>query len=224
MDINRMLKYLKSAWHSNRSFLLFIALMIMFRSAVADWNHVPTGSMQPSIQIGDQITVDKLAYDIRVPLTHISIRALNEPQPGDIVIFDSKVSDKRLVKRVVGVPGDRVAMQNNQLIINGEPLQYKKVREENGFEVLTETLSDSQHTIQIRKNASRWANFDEVLVPEGYLLVLGDNRDNSADSRAIGFVPRHEIVGKAKTVAYSLDYDNYFLPRLDRTIIPIDSI
>ncbi|MCC2605440.1 signal peptidase I [Planctobacterium marinum] len=219
-----MLKKLQSVWSNNRVFVLFIALMIVFRSAVADWNHVPTGSMQPSIQIGDQITVDKLAYDVRLPLTHISLQALNEPQPGDVVIFDSQVSDKRLVKRVIATPGDQVAMRNNQLIINGSPLRYDTLKEEGNIQILTEHLHGTKHTIQIRKNPSKWANFTEVTVPANHFLVLGDNRDNSADSRAIGFVPRHEIVGKAETVAFSLDYDHYYLPRLNRIITPIDKI
>jgi len=83
--------------------------MIVFRSAVADWNVVPTGSMQPTIKIGDRILVDKLTYDIRLPLTHVSLLHLADPQRGDIVVLDSHAARERLVKRVIGLPGDEVA-------------------------------------------------------------------------------------------------------------------
>ena len=98
----------------------------MFRSACADWNTVPTGSMNPTIIEGDRIAVNKMAYDLRIPFTHISLRKLGDPERGDIAVFDSKVSDKRLVKRVIGVPGDRVAMINNQLLINDAVIDYDK--------------------------------------------------------------------------------------------------
>ncbi|BDX05657.1 signal peptidase I [Planctobacterium marinum] len=213
---------LNAIWQENKLFLLFIGLMVMFRSAVADWNHVPTGSMQPTIKIGDQILVDKLAYDIRLPLTHVSLHKLNDPERGDVIIFDSKVSDKRLVKRVIGVPGDRVAMKNNRLFVNGNALKYTAVSEQGGFKVLNEVLGETTHKIRIRNANTRASNFAEVTVPSGHYLVLGDNRDNSADSRAIGFIPRNEIVGKSETVAFSLDYDNYYLPRSQRVISPLD--
>lgn len=218
------MKKISTYWRENRAFLLFIALMVVFRSAVADWNHVPTSSMQPTIEVGDQILVDKLAYDVRVPLTHISMRKLSDPQRGDVVIFDSAVSDKRLVKRVIGIPGDRVAMVNNRLSLNGTPLKYELVAQEDGFLTLHETIDGIVHKIRTRDFNTQAGNFREVEVPDGHYLVLGDNRDNSADSRAIGFVPRAEMVGKSDTVAFSLDYDNYYLPRSNRLISPLDEI
>ena len=94
------------AWREYRGFALFIVLMIIFRSALADWNVVPTGSMKPTILEGDRILVNKLAYDFKVPLTHISVYKFADPKRGDIVVFDSKPADTRLVKRVIGLPGD----------------------------------------------------------------------------------------------------------------------
>lgn len=214
---------LQSFWKENRNFVLFIALMLVFRSAIADWNDVPTGSMQPTIEIGDRIYVDKLAYDIRVPFTQVSLHKLADPEKGDIIIFESEVSDNRLVKRVAGVPGDKVAMQNNRLIINGAPLEYKVTATENGYVQMMEELGGSQHKIQVRP-FSRVGQFEEVTVPQGHYLVLGDNRDNSADSRAIGFVPRHEIIGKSESVVLSLNYDNYFLPRSERFLTALDEV
>ena len=101
-------------WRDNRGIILCLSLMFVFRSAVADWNDVPTGSMQPTIEIGDRILVNKMAYDVRLPFTTTSLIKRADPKRGDIVIFMSQVADNRLVKRVIGVPGDEIAMHNNQ--------------------------------------------------------------------------------------------------------------
>ena len=111
-----MKKMLLKLWKENKSLLVFISLMLVFRSAVADWNDVPTGSMKPTIVEGDRIFINKMAYDIRVPFTHISLVKLAEPQPNDIIIFDSEVANKKLVKRVVGTPGDVISMTDNIII------------------------------------------------------------------------------------------------------------
>lgn len=95
----------------NKGLLAFIALMVMFRSAIADYNVVPSGSMLPTVQIGDRILVDKMAYDLRLPLTHISLLRLGEPQRGDIVTIDSRQAGELLVKRIVGLPGDVVELR-----------------------------------------------------------------------------------------------------------------
>ena len=204
-------------WKENKHFVLFILLMFMFRSAIADWNHIPSSSMKPTILIGDRILVNKMAYDIRIPFTHISLFKRSDPKRGDIIIFDSKVSGKRLVKRVIGLPGDRVALDHNVLIINGKKMAY---RVENSSPTATDEVEDLPgvpHLIRIHENhASPFSSFAPVTVPEGHYLVLGDNRDNSADSRFIGFVPRKEIVGRSRSVVISLDYDNYYLPRPHR--------
>lgn len=214
-------KKFASFWKEYKSLVVFISLMLVFRSAVADWNDVPTGSMKPNIVEGDRIFVNKMAYDIRVPFTHISLKKLAEPQTGEVIIFDSKISDQRLVKRVIGVPGDRIAMRNNKVFINGKPLNYQLVEQDTYKNVYAEQLAGKTNRINVRNMASQLSNFSEVEVPAEHFLVLGDNRDNSADSRVIGFVPRNEIVGRSSHVVMSLDYDNYFLPRLDRFWQPI---
>lgn len=204
-------------WKENRTFILFILLMFIFRSAIADWNQVPTGSMKPTILIGDRILVNKMAYDIRIPFTHISLYKLSDPKRGDIIIFDSAVSGKRLVKRVVGLPGDVVALDHNVLIIDGEKLSYQVESVSSAGMDEMEDLFGVEHLIRIHKNyQSRLSSFAPVVVPQDHYLVLGDNRDNSADSRIIGFVPRKEIVGRARRVVMSLDYNHYYLPRSGR--------
>jgi len=212
-----MKQKLRQLWRQNRHFIIFMLLIIGFRSAIADWNVVPTGSMKPTIVEGDRIAVNKLAYDLRIPLTPFSLLTLGEPQRGDIVIFDSAAAGKRLVKRVVGLPGDMVAMFENRLHINGQVLDYTLVEQSEDSTVLREQLGQHPHLIKLQHGASAAsAGFGLTLVPDNSYLVLGDNRDNSADSRYIGFVPRKEIVGRARRVVMSLDYDDYYLPRGDR--------
>jgi signal peptidase I len=215
----------------NKGFIVFMLGMIMFRSALADWNVVPTGSMQPTIQIGDRILVDKAAYDIRVPLTHISLIHLADPQRGDIVVLDSQAAHERLVKRVIGLPGDEVAMRGNVLYINGTTARYSPVtvtgihddaQDPASYEV--ERLDGMQHLIRLSNyRPSEARNFGPVIVPPGQYLLLGDNRDNSMDSRYLGFFPRNEIVGRSRYVALSLDPNHYYLPRKQRIASRLDS-
>lgn len=200
----------------NRSFILFILLMSVFRSAVADWYTVPSGSMQPTIVEGDRIVVDKMAYDLRIPFTHQAITKLDDPAPGDIIVFDSKVADIRLVKRVIGIPGDTVELRNNLLFINDAPVNYLVLSSTGQSLDKLEKLGETEHAIRVSKSPSVMSSFRPITVPEGQYLVMGDNRDNSSDSRRIGFVPRNEILGKTDKVAMSFDYDNYYMPRKER--------
>jgi signal peptidase I len=217
-----MKRRLSTAVREYKGFILFLFLMVMFRSAIADWNDVPSGSMTPTILEGDRIFVNKLAYDLRVPLTHISIYRFAEPTRGDIVIFDSELANKRLVKRVIGVPGDIVQMMENRLIVNGEPAQYDSVQYEQDAILATESIGNFEHKVRFETRRSPVADsFGPVTVPKDHFLVLGDNRQNSADSRVYGYVPRDEIVGRSRTVVLSLNPDNYFIPRADRFIDPL---
>jgi signal peptidase I len=205
-------KFCLSVFREYRSTAIFMILFFCIRSSFADWSPVPTGSMIPTILEGDVITINKAAYDIRIPFTHISLLKTNEPVRGDIVVFDSKVSDKRLVKRVIGLPGDLIAMVDNQLIINGEAIQYEWIDNN-----LVEHLNEKSHLIQLSENAdTTYQSFSRVKIPEDYYLMLGDSRDNSADSRFIGLVPRKELVGRTSGVAISFDMDNFYIPRKNR--------
>jgi signal peptidase I len=208
----------------NRGFITFMLCMVMFRSAVADWNVVPTGSMQPTIRIGDRILVDKLAYDVRLPLTHISLRHLADPQRGDIVVLDSQAAHERLVKRVIGLPGDEVAMRGNVLFINGRAASYAASRYRGIHDDLrdpahneTERYGTMHHAVRLSDyRPSPASNFGPVHVPPGQYLLLGDDRDDSMDSRYFGFFPRGEIVGRAHHVVVSLDPEHHYLPRNGR--------
>ncbi|WP_233171985.1 signal peptidase I [Dyella sp. ASV21] len=208
----------------NRGLIAFLLCMVVFRSAIADWNVVPTGSMQPTIRIGDRILVDKAAYDVRVPLTHLALLHRADPQRGDIVVLDSSAAGERLVKRVIGIPGDQIALLHNRLYVNGQPARYEPVavagirddREDPALYAV-EQLGADRHTVrwsQAQQGHTR--DFGPVTVPAGHYLLLGDNRDNSADSRYFGYFPRSEITGRATRVALSLDPGNHYLPRQDR--------
>ncbi|GIU15041.1 MULTISPECIES: signal peptidase I [unclassified Shewanella] len=207
----------KQLWKDNRQLVLFIVLMSVCRSAIGDWYTVPTGSMQPTIKEGDRIVVDKMAYDLRVPFTQMSLAITGEPERGEIVVFESKAANKRLIKRVIGLPGDKVSLNNEVLFINGKALAYSVVSSSAQELIAKEDLNGLSHSIRIEKNASdQLSSFDMVTVPEGHYMVMGDNRRNSADSRVYGFVPRGEVKGKATRVAFSLDYENNYIPRQDR--------
>ena len=204
-------------WREYRGITIAIVLMVLFRSAIADWNDVPTGSMKPTIVEGDRILIEKLAYDLRVPLTHVTLARIGEPRRGDIVVFDSSAADMRLVKRVIGLPGDVIAMRDNRLTINGRPARYEEVRRGEGVVLAIESYGAMRHPIELApQGGGAYASFGPVTVPADHYLVLGDNRDQSADSRVRGFIPRREIIGRARYVVLSLDPGRHHLPRSDR--------
>ncbi len=217
----------KKIFAANKSILIFFALMLVFRSALADWMFVPTGSMNPTIVEGDRILVNKVAFGLRIPFTTVRLTDGDDPRRGDIVIFASPKDGVTLVKRVIGVPGDTVSMHDEQLIVNGAAIEYKNSTQddddlpdatrESRHELLVEELAEKSHPIMVLPNRPAKRNFGPVTVPDGQYLMLGDNRDNSEDSRYIGFVARETIVGRAFAVAYSLDRDHWYRPRIDRT-------
>ncbi|PMS17865.1 signal peptidase I [Trinickia dabaoshanensis] len=225
-----MSNYLANLWRSNKNLVAFLFLMVLFRSAIADWNVVPTGSMLPTIRIGDRIFVDKMAYDLRVPLTHIDIAHLADPKRGDIVTVDSKAAHELLVKRVIGVPGDVIALRENVLYVNGVRADYRPIAQAPMPDVasgqavyLTERFDGVSHVVRLSPMApSPVSSFGPVTVPAGEYLMLGDNRDDSADSRYFGFIPRKEVMGRARNVAFSLDPAHFFLPRVNRFGAPLD--
>lgn len=211
-----MKQKLISFMHENKGFFLFLVLMVVFRSSLADWNVVPSGSMQPTIVEGDRILINKLAYDFRLPLSGTPLIRFANPERGDIIVFESKVSDKRLVKRVIGMPGDIVEMHNNVLTINGTTLGYQQINQNGQAWDLHEDLLGLPHQVRLNPMGSASSNFAPLTIPFDRYLALGDNRDNSADSRVIGLIPRDEIIGRSRSVVMSLNYDNHYIPRKER--------
>jgi len=216
---------LQTLWREWRFFIIFVLLLFSFRGAIADWYVVPTGSMKPTILEGDRIFVNKLAYGARVPFTDVSLANWDTPRRGDIVVFTASSDDMRLVKRVAGLPGDIIEIRANRLIINGQAIKYNETKAsppneiwQNGLKrfVYDEHLDTHTHPIAVAPYISLGSEFGPVRVPEKHYFMLGDNRDNSADSRMIGFIEQSRIMGKASHVIISLNYDNYYLPRSNR--------
>jgi signal peptidase I len=208
------------------SLIIFAFLLFAGRSAIADWNRIPSGSMEPSIYIGDLVLVNKLAYDLKVPFTTTHIAEWAEPKRGEIVVFYKPGDNMRLIKRVIGTPGDVIEMKNNQLIINGQmtryertstSLNYKLPNEERDLAVIVrELLPEKTHTVMGLPSQSALRSFGPIEVPAGEFLMLGDNRDSSGDSRYFGLVPRKQIIGRAERVLVSWDREDYYKPRFER--------
>ena len=213
-------------------FVIILLLVCSFRSAVADWNDVPTGSMIPTILEGDRIFVNKIAYSLRLPVTTTHLVRWDGPDRGDIVVFLSPDDGKRLVKRVVGVPGDRVALRRNRLIVNGDVATYQpfeggdpeleQVKEKLRARFATERLEEVVHPITLSPLQLANRDFEALRVPDGHYFVMGDNRDNSRDSRRFGFVSEELILGKATAVAFSLNREAGWSPRWSRFFKRLD--
>ena len=216
---------MKNFIRANKGFIAFMLLFGVFRTAVADWNPIPSSSMRPNLLEGDVVFVNRLAFDLKVPLTDTIVTHTGEPQRGDVVTFSSPKDGTRLIKRLVALPGDVVEMRNEMLIINGKQAQYdavQQVMEPAGKgEVpalrISERLDGQSRRVQfIPLIDSPARSFGPVTVPPGQYMMLGDNRDNSADSRYIGFVPRKLLIGRAERVLVSADTLGNWHPRFDR--------
>ncbi len=209
-----------------RPLLLILLVTSALRSVLADWNDVPTGSMRPTILEGDRIFVNKLAYDLKLPFTTWHLAEWSQPQRGDIVVFYSPFDGQRLVKRVIGLPGDRLEMRENRLVVNGVPMEYgpldsKYLTGVNSDERLThqfaeEHLVAKNHPVTTTPHSTSRRSFGPVTVPEDSYFMMGDNRDNSFDSRYWGSVPRKSIIGRASAIALSVDPEKHYSPRFGR--------
>lgn len=209
----------------NRSFVAFIFCFGFFRLAIADWNPIPSGSMRPTLLEGDVVLIDRLAYDFKVPLTDTAVFELGAPQRGDVITFTSPKDGVRLIKRLVAIPGDVVEMRDEVLYINASASEYLSpavVQEplDNGITTpairAIERTAEKEHLVQVLPNIPATRTFGPMTVPQGAYFFLGDNRDNSADSRFIGFVPRHLLIGRAHHILVSANIKGNWLPRLDR--------
>jgi signal peptidase I len=201
------------------------AILFPLRSAVADWNWVPTGSMKPTILEGDLVFVNKLAYDLKVPFTCWHLAEWDNPSRGDIVVFFSPKDGTRLVKRVIAGPGDTIEMHDNVLFINGRKLDYEpsashhfdgEIYEDSQPIVARERNQDDAHWVMALPSRAAMRSFPLLTVPSGKYFVMGDSRDNSFDSRYFGVVDRKQIVGRANRVLLSLDKNHFYVPRLKR--------
>ncbi|MEY2881084.1 MAG: hypothetical protein RLZZ15_3464 [Verrucomicrobiota bacterium] len=225
-------RYLWRQWL--RPLALPFLLITAAKSALADINYVPSGSMQPTILCGDVVFINKLAYDFRVPFTFARLAKWSDPARGDIVVCFAPDEGTRLVKRVVGLPGDTVELRGATLFLNGVAQTYAPLAadapgvrdlapaERAGTVVAREQLATGArsatriHAVMALPSRPAPRDFGPVRVPAGHYFMLGDNRDNSRDSRLFGFMPREKIIGEAKAVAVSSDPARWLRPRLGR--------
>jgi signal peptidase I len=214
-----------------RPFVLVALIAAPFKSAVADWNWVPTGSMKPSILEGELVLVNKLAYDLKVPFTTLHLSTWANPVRGDVVVFNSPVGGTRLVKRVVGLPGDTVQLKDDILYLNGVRQQYSStdpapfrhdIFEDANPVVAIEHLEACDHYVLGLPGRLALRNFGPLVVPPGQYFMMGDSRDNSADSRYLGPIPREKIVGRVPRVILSFDPARHYLPRPRRILQPME--
>jgi len=199
-----------------RSFFPIVLIVLLLRSFIAEPFRIPSGSMMPTLLVGDFILVNKFTYGIRLPVINKKIIELSKPNRGDIVVFRyPKDPTVDYIKRIVGLPGDKVVYSNKKLTINDLPVQQTSLgsyqglgqgEEMSGAEDLLENLTGVEHRILIR-NGTPTVEFVYV-VPEGNYFAMGDNRDNSNDSRYWGPVPEANLVGKAFFIWMSWDWQN----------------
>lgn len=173
--------------------LVMLGLLAAARDTLANHYVVPSGSMQPTLQPGDRVVVDMRAYGLRLPFTHQQLLATGTPQPGEVAVFDSPADGTRLIKRVVAVAGDHVQLHSGHLTINGQPLQMAG---------LVDTEAFGSRQAQLDLDMGGGPDIDELQVPAGKVLVLGDHRGNSFDGRFFGFVDADALYGRAVSVYY----------------------
>ena len=227
-------------------FVLVFAIFTPIRASIADWNDVPSGSMRPTILEGDRIYVNKLAYGLRIPLTTTWLSHWDTPKRGDIVTLKSPADGIRLVKRVIGLPGDRIAMKGNQLIINGKPAGYSILAKEvpshlSDGRAFSVTIAEEQlaredsvppdgivcddkvcsHALTLVPGAVSPSTFKEFVVPAGEYFMMGDNRTKGGDRGVIGCVPLDSIYGRCSYIALSVDPEDSYMPRFARWFTPL---
>lgn len=214
-----------------RSFFPVLLVVLVIRSFLFEPYRIPTGSLKPTLLVGDLIVVNKFDYGLRLPVLHTKFIHIGEPKVGDIVVFRMPGDPQMdLIKRIVGVPGDRLSYINKVLYINGKAMPQTLVGKASDTNdggkdswpviVKEESLGDRHHDIYLRPDLNISGDFQDIKVPEGQYFAMGDNRDNSNDSRFWGFVPEANIIGKAKHVLFSWNSETS-RPRWDRTFTAI---
>ncbi|NMT64162.1 signal peptidase I [Marinobacter orientalis] len=182
----------------SRSFFPVLAVVLVLRSFLVEPFQIPSGSMLPTLEVGDFILVNKYAYGLRLPVAGTKILEVDDPERGDVIVFRyPDDGSTNYIKRVVGLPGDYVRYQDRKLFINGEEVETRFIARLPPVELWRETLGDTTHDLLLTIGRSGRSGEGEWLVPEGEYFVMGDNRDNSNDSRYWGTVPDEMVVGKA---------------------------
>jgi signal peptidase I len=195
-----------------------LGFVLILRSFIIEPFQIPSSSMVPTLKVGDFILVSKWTYGLRLPVLRSKIVEVDSPKRGDVMVFFPPHVDRYFIKRVVGLPGDEIHVLNGVLYINGEKMTQTASLEEavdDRSVAMTENLMGVEHAIQKRVLPTRLSQNFTAVVPEGHYFMMGDNRDNSSDSRVWGPVPEERIVGKA--FARWMFWDSFAsLPSFDR--------
>ena len=195
-----------------------LGLVLILRSFVVEPFQIPSQSMVPTLKVGDFILVSKWTYGIRLPVLRSKVIDVSLPERGDVMVFFPPHEDRYFIKRVVGLPGDKIQVLNGVLYVNGEQMQQTLSLEEANSArsvVMMENLTGVEHLMQKRISPTRLSQNYSSLVPEGHYFMMGDNRDNSSDSRVWGPVPEDRSVGTA--FARWMCWNEFFsVPSFDR--------
>jgi len=215
-----------SPWYieSTAPFFPVLIVVLVLRSFLFEPFQIPSGSMIPTLKVGDFILVNKFAYGLRLPVSRTKVVDIGEPKHGDVMVFFPPNDKRYFIKRVVGLPGDEVRVINNVLFVNGQEMTQSMnvegfaalgdLHEGDGSSVVVENLTGVEHLIKKARVPGRHGRDFMTVVPEGHYFMVGDNRDNSHDSRAWGPVPKENIVGKAFAVWMHWE-DRLSLPSFD---------
>lgn len=211
----------KDPWYVEyaKSFFPVLLVVLILRSFLAEPFRIPSASMHPTLWEGDFILVNKYNYGIRLPSVGTKLFSIGDPKRGDVIVFkrDTHLDSKDMIKRVIGLPGDHVEYKDKMIYLNGEPIKqvFQKDMMDYGMlqgpmwpvQEFRETLGDKEHNIFVRGDRTDVPayRFKDIIVPEGSYFVMGDNRDNSEDSRFWGFVKDEDVLGRAFAVWMSWD-------------------
>lgn len=212
--MNSPKNYLLNLFKKNKGLIAVLAAMLVVRSTFANQYVVPTGSMIPAIAIGDRIFTNRVAYDLKLPFTNVILARTGEPERGDVVVFESpKEAGLVLVKRLIGLPGDQIKIDNGFVEVNGQRLddfdgEKPEYQEKNGA-----------HTYRIQRHPEvmRGERMSFTVQP-GHYFFMGDNRDHSADGRVFGLVKRELLIGRATRVLFSMDFPVFRFERIGKAL------
>lgn len=205
--------------------IIVIINILIIRALIIEPFRIPSGSMMPTLLPGDFILVNKFCYDINIPIINKTLIKINKPERGDVIVFIHK-NKKKYIKRIIGVEGDKIQYKNKTLTINNIEIKNKKITTNLDIDknIIIETTMykellspKKEYKIQTHENIENYYIDTEIEIPKNSFFVMGDNRDNSEDSRIWGLVNKKDLLGKAIIIWSSIDLENYII-RTDRII------
>ncbi|MDQ2078425.1 signal peptidase I [Marinimicrobium sp. ABcell2] len=208
----------KSALQNNKGLILFLVFYLCARTGYADWSPVPSDSMEPTIYSGDVLLVNKTAYGPTLPFLNIKLMNWGAPERGDVITFVPPHTSTLFVKRVIGVPGDSLVIEDGRVFVNGQSFAYAENDRASDRLVFSETHGDVSYAIQYSKARPVSGASVNIAIPEGKYFVMGDHRNNSADSRYWGLVDESNVMGKVNRLAVSFSGERSFVSSIGKSL------